>query len=631
MPTNQAPVREDGPAPGAVWAASVIALLERVVARTPDAAALVEDGTVTDYRILWRDVEAMACTLARDGVRAGEPVGVTVRRSANGISSLLAVLRAGAAYVPLDPADPPDRLRDIVRTCGLQRILLAAPLLPAVTAGLPVRTIEPAPAPAAAPIPGPGAGGAPVGPPPEASGNGLAYIIHTSGSTGPAKGVLVGHRALATAATALTEAWRVTPGDRVLSFAALTWDTSGEEIYPCLIGGAALVIDRRATDGTVAGLLTAVAANGVTVVDLPTSFWYEVVEFLRLTGRSLPPSLRLVVIGGEEVAAGPVRTWCELVPARVRLVNTYGQTETVLVTHQAELGGAAGRKLPDGVPVPIGRPLPHVRQVLVPTAPGSRIAELYVGGPTLSFGYQARPAATAERFGPVPGAGGERMFRTGDLVTTGPDEQLGYVGRVDRQLKVRGHRVEPEAVERALLGHPALVAAAVHGTGSADTGRQLAAAVVPRSGVTVTGAELASWLRDRLPDHLVPTRWSVHAALPLLQNGKVDHAALATAGSGGTCEAPETGGDPVVAEVAAIFSRVLDRAHGPDDDFFDAGGDSLLAARLISRLYRRYDIELTFVDLFEWRTPRGLADVLRQGGRIPDGEPAGGGTEPGGE
>ncbi|TDC84545.1 hypothetical protein E1193_05290 [Micromonospora sp. KC606] len=630
MPTNQASVGEDVPAPGAVGAAPVVAQLERVVARAPDAAALVEDGTVTDYRNLWRDVGEIARTLVRDGVRPGEPVGVTVRRSATGIGSLLAVLRAGAAYVPLDPADPPERLRDIVRTCGLRRILLAAPLLPAVTAGLPVRTIEPAPAPAAAPGPGPGADVALAEPLPEVSGSRLAYIIHTSGSAGPAKGVRVGHRALATAATALTEAWRITPGDRVLSFAALTWDTSGEEIYPCLIGGATLVIDRRATEGTVAGLLAAVAANGVTVVDLPTSFWYEVVEFLRLTGRSLPPSLRLVVIGGEEVVAGPVRTWCELVPDRVRLVNTYGQTETVLVTHQAELGGAVGRELPGGVPVPIGRPLPHVRQVLVPAAPGSRIAELYVGGPSLSFGYQARPAATAQRFGPGPGAGGERMFRTGDLVMIGPDEQLGYVGRVDRQLKVRGHRVEPEAVERALLGHPALVAAAVHGTGSAETGRQLAAAVVPRADMTVTGAELASWLRDRLPGYLVPTRWSVQAALPLLPNGKVDHATLAAAGHEGTYGTPETGGDPFVAEVAAIFSRVLDRAHGPDDDFFDAGGDSLLAARLISRLYRRYDIELTFVDLFEWRTPRGLADVLRQGGRTPDGEPAGGATEPAG-
>ncbi|MFC8848856.1 MULTISPECIES: amino acid adenylation domain-containing protein [unclassified Micromonospora] len=627
MPTHQAPVREDPPGP--TRAASVVDLLHRVVARAPDAAALVEDGTVTGYRTLWRDVGATAAALLRDGVRAGEPVGVTVRRSTTGVGALLAVLRAGAAYVPLDPADPPDRLRDIARTCGLRRILLAAPLSSAVTAGLPVRTITPAP-PA---DPGTVRPEEPAAPGP---GDSPAYVIHTSGSTGRPKGVLVGHRALATAATALVEAWRVSPGDRVLSFAALTWDTGGEEIYPSLLGGATLVIDRRATDGTVAGLLAAVAANGVTVVDLPTSFWYEVVEFLRLTGRPLPPSLRLVVIGGEEVAAGPVRTWCELVPDHVRLVNTYGQTETVLVTHQAELGGAAGRGMPHGVPVPIGRPLPHVRQFLVPTAPGSPVAELYVGGPALSLGYQAQPAATAQRFGPVPGAGGDRLFRTGDLVTVGPDGQLGYVGRVDRQLKVRGHRVEPEAVERALLGHPALVAAAAYGIGAATGGRQLAAAVVPRAGASVTGPELASWLAERLPGHQVPTRWSVRAALPLLRNGKVDHAALTTedggpgapgaAGGAGRTDAPDhtartdesdrAGGvpqfpaDPVVAEVAGIFSRVLDRAHGPDDDFFDAGGDSLLAARLISRLYRRFDVEFTFVDLFEWRTPRGLAGLL---------------------
>ncbi|MFY1696070.1 non-ribosomal peptide synthetase [Solwaraspora sp. WMMA2101] len=610
---SQAPVHME--ALGSTRPASVVALLEQVVAETPDAAAIIEDGRVTDYRTLWREVETLAGVVACDGVRPGELVGVTVRRSVTGIASLLAVLRAGAAYIPLDAADPPARLHDIATTCALRRILLAAPLPAAHAADLPTRMIETIPAPETAP---------PAEPVGEVGGDQPAYVIHTSGSTGTAKGVLVGHGALATAATALARAWQITPGDRVLSFAALTWDTSGEEIYPALLGGATLVIDRRATDGTVAGLLAAVAANDVTVIDLPTSFWYEVVEFLRSTGRQLPPSLRLVVIGGEEVAAGPVRTWCELVPDRVRLVNTYGQTETVLVTHQADLAGPTGRALPDGTPVPIGRPLPHVRQVLVPTAPGSRTAELYIGGPALSLGYPAHPAETARRFGPVPGSGpmdsgGDdgRMFRTGDLVGSGEDGQLHYVGRVDRQLKVRGHRVEPEEVERSLLGHPALVAAAVYAIDAPAGGRQLAAAVVPRATTAVTGPELAGWLRDRLPGHLVPTRWSVRAALPLLANGKVDHAALATADlpaiDADPVVADPVDADPVVAEVAAIFGRVLDRAYGPDDDFFDAGGDSLLAARLISRLYRRYDIELTFVDLFEWRTPRGLADLLRPG------------------
>lgn len=630
---SQAPVHEDAPEQSRT--ASVVELLEAVATREPDAAAVVEDGSVTDYRALWRHIEALSSTLVGDGVRPGDSVGVTVRRCTTGIAALLAVLRSGAAYVPLDAADPPARLHDIATTCALSRILLAAPLPAAAAAAVPVRTIEPTSTPRSGPPVEPVA--EPVA---EVDGDRPAYVIHTSGSTGTAKGVLVGHRALATAAMALVRAWQLTPGDRVLSFAALTWDTSGEEIYPSLLAGATLVIDRRATDGTVAGLLTAVADNEVTVIDLPTTFWYEVVEFLRLTGRQLPPSLRLVVIGGEEVAAGPVRTWCELVPDRVRLVNTYGQTETVLVTHQADLGGPAGRALADGAPVPIGRPLPHVRQVLVPTAPGSRIAELYVGGPALSLGYPAHPTETAQRFGPVPGSGPGRssgghgrMFRTGDLVTTGQDGQLHYVGRVDRQLKVRGHRVEPEGVERALLGHPALVAAAVYGVDVPASGRQLAAAVVPRATAAVTGPELAGWLRDRLPGHLVPTRWSVRAALPLLANGKVDHVALATAGPpaadgdpgrpprhdtigappGDTSGAPQADADPVVAEVTTIFGRVLDRAYGPDDDFFDAGGDSLLAARLISRLYRRYDIELTFVDLFEWRTPRGLAGLLRPG------------------
>jgi nonribosomal peptide synthetase protein VioO len=415
---------------------------------------------------------------------------------------------------------------------------------------------------------------------------------------------LVPHGALAAAVRSLTAVFGVTAQDRVLSFASMNWDTSGEEIYPTLSAGATLVIDRRAVSGSVMGLFTAVEAHSITVLDLPTSFWTEVVDFLDVSGRPFPRSLRLVVIGGEEVRAGAVRSWCEHVPDDVRLLNTYGQTETALVTHAADVGGIRGRFLTDTARVPIGEPLPHVRQVLVSVDAGPGVAELLIGGPSVALGYQNLPAETAERFITLPGAGGERFYRTGDLVEARPDGQLTYIGRADRQLKVRGFRIEPEEVERALLTHPGLRAVAVRAAASPGGGQRLAATVVTVADARVTKSELGEWLKARVPPHMVPTLISFTGALPLLPNGKIDYAML---DNHSDMPSPT---DAAASEIASIAGRILNRPLDVKEDFFEGGGDSLLATRLISRIYKAFDVELTFVDVFDARTPQQLAALV---------------------
>jgi nonribosomal peptide synthetase protein VioO len=303
------------------------------------------------------------------------------------------------------------------------------------------------------------------------------------------------------------------------------------------------------------------------------------------------------------VRAAAVRDWSRLVPDHVRLLNTYGQTETVLITHAADIGGARGRHLAETDRVPIGRRLPHIDQVVLPTSSGRAVGELLIGGSSVAVGYHGRAADTAGRFVPAPGDVGARLFRTGDLVETMPGGEFAYLGRSDRQLKIRGFRVEPEGVERSLLAHPRLRAAAVWGVDHPEPGTRLEAAVVPSSRSELTELALTEWLATRVEAHLLPRRIHIRTALPLLPNGKVDYAMLRSVDGVPSLET-------LAAQIAVLAGEVLNRAFRPEEDFFQAGGDSLTATRLISRIYRACNVELTFVDVFEQRTPNHLARLV---------------------
>ncbi|MEU3629763.1 non-ribosomal peptide synthetase [Streptomyces fradiae] len=591
---------------------TVPTLLAEVARRTPGAPALITPDRTLTHHELDDHTARLADVLRQHGIGRGQRVVVLADRTWQGVCCPLAVLRAGAAYVPVDPSDPEDRLREVVALSAAGAVLGRAELLGELPSlGIPLIPTEP---PGGLPAGCPSAAGAEAEPP---SPDDLAYVMLTSGSTGAPKAVLVPHGAVTCAARSLVDLFGVTSTDRVLHWTSLIWDTSGEEIYPALLGGAALVIDERVEARSVPALLAAVREHRVTVVDLPTAMWNELTHYLALGGEELPPRLRLVVIGGEAAHARTVRLWTERVPDRVGLLNTYGQTETVMVTHAAELSGPVGPALQDDVPVPIGRPLPHIRQVLVPSGDGPD--ELWIGGPSVAWGYADRPALTAAAFGPVPGVGG-RFYRTGDLVRALPNGSLVHAGRADRQLKVRGVRVEPAEVERAMTTCPGVVAAAVFPVGDDPELLRLYGAFVPSESGPATEREVAEHCARRLPRALLPHRIAVVTALPLLRTGKVDRAALrarftdAAAPSEGASAGSASAGQSLTARLAELFGRVLGAPCSASESLFARGGDSLTVTRLISLVHRELATDLTFQDVFDHPTPQELAQLVEDSG-----------------
>jgi acyl-coenzyme A synthetase/AMP-(fatty) acid ligase len=355
-----------------------------------------------------------------------------------------------------------------------------------------------------------------------------AYTLFTSGSTGEPKPVVTPRRAIAHAVAALRGLFELTPTDRVLQFASLNWDTCFEEILPTLTTGASLVFNDEAHSGSFPRFLRMIGSERITVLDLPTAFWHELVGYLAERQVALPGCVRVLVIGGEPVNPGRLAAWCDLDTARIRLVNTYGCTETTLVTHAVDLHGPraarfGGRWSPTAR-VPIGWSLPHVREHL------SEEGELLIGGPSLALGYRGRPEATAARFvtlgsGEGTGDGTEAYFRTGDRVSRSGDGMLVHEGRLDGEIKVRGIRVNPGEAEAQIAGHPEVGAVAV--AGATVAGRTtLVAYVVPRrpAGNNALGADVLAHLRTRVPGHLVPSQVNVVSELVYTASGKVDRA-----------------------------------------------------------------------------------------------------------
>jgi non-ribosomal peptide synthetase component F len=434
-----------------------------VVAEDPERTAIAGSGRHISYAELLTRASAVARRL---GPRPGV-VAVPATHSPATIASLLGVWAAGGTYCPIDPAFPPARREAMLAAAG------------------------------------------------DADGlDGVAYILFTSGSTGEPRPVLTPHTAIDATVGSLCELFDLRPADRVLQFASLNWDTCFEEILPALTTGACLVLHDDAHSGSFRRFLRMVAQEGITVLDLPTAFWHELVNHLVEEGSPLPECVRLVIIGGE--AANPTRLvdWCTPGTAHARLVNTYGCTETTLITHAVDLFGPLAPAVPQHVRVPIGRPLPHVVEHI------TEAGELLIGGPGLAAGYRGRPEDTARRFITLDG---QRFFRTGDRVTRLHDTTLVHEGRLDAEIKVRGIRVDPAEVEAHLAGHPSVRAVAVTAAAVADH-TALVAYVVARSPERTQGLDttLIDYLRDRVPPHLVPSRIRIVADLVYTASGKVD-------------------------------------------------------------------------------------------------------------
>ncbi|GGY41484.1 hypothetical protein GCM10010363_22950 [Streptomyces omiyaensis] len=603
---------------------------EQVAAR-PGAPALACAGRVLSYAELDRASTELALRL---GPVAGRAVGVRIDPSFELVVALLAVWKAGAGYLPLDPAHPAERRRLMLDEADAALLLTGdAPdeadgresrpgesraVDPEASArGVPVLRV---PAPAAAALPEP-----PTPPPsPTAAGTearlpgtdpgGLAYLLYTSGSTGTPKGVAVEHAALAERVRWMAgpEGYGLRPGDRIVQFASLGFDTHAEELWPALTAGACVVL-LPGGGRTLPDLLRTGAGRAVTVLDLPTAYWQELVSL----GDAVPwpPALRLVVLGGSEARADTVARWRERHGDAVRLVNTYGPTEATVIVTAGELGGAPAGGSGAGRRPPLGRPLPGVRLYVLDERggllPAGSEGELYIGGLGLARGYPARPGLTAEAFLPDPFADAPdgRMYRTGDRVRWCVDGQLEFLGRADDQVKIRGYRIEPAEIEAALAAHPAVGRAVV----TVRDGRRLIAYAVPEqaagrdAGAAPGADELREHLALRLPAFMVPEAVVLLDTLPLTSNGKLDAAALPDPAPAGAARrvAPRTEAEALV---VGLWQEVLGVPEvGVLDDFLALGGDSLLVTRVAARIRADVGLDVSIRDVFESPTPAALA------------------------
>ncbi len=584
-----------------------------VAAKNPAAPAVIAGGRTLSYGELDRRANQAAHRLRGLGAGPEAVVGVALDRSPELIVALLAILKAGGAYLPLDPALPDERLAWILESAGARVLLTRSGVLAAhpVLAAAPAVVDLEAEAAALAALPA-------APPDVEVAADGLAYVIYTSGSTGRPKGVMVRHGALAAYVAGFRAEHGLGPGDVVLQFASIGFDTSAEEIYPCLTSGAALALRDDAMMGAPGDFLAACAGLGVTLLDLPTAFWHEMVARLTEEPAPMPPTLRRIVLGGERVLPERLAAWHALGHDQVRLLNTYGPTEATIVATRCGLP-------PDlAVPgeVPIGRPVPgawaRVVDPRLELAPAGISGELCLGGSGLARGYLGRPDLTAERFVPDPWAAapGERMYRTGDLVRLLPTGDLEYGGRTDDQVKIRGYRVELREIEAALALHPRVAEAVVVAREDAPGQRTLAAYIVPRDPAAPPSAsDLRAFLRERLPDYMVPAAFVTLAALPLSASGKVDRRALPAPGraraTGGTPRVPPR--TPTEGTVAAIWSELLGvEAVGATDHFFELGGHSLLLPQVLHRLRTAFQVEIPLRALLDEPTVEGLALTIEE-------------------
>ncbi|WP_255208205.1 non-ribosomal peptide synthase/polyketide synthase [Myxococcus sp. AM009] len=592
--------------------ARVHALFEAQVARTPDALAVVAGAESVTYRELDARANALALRLRAAGVGLEHRVAVCVERSVELLVALLGVLKAGGAYVPLDAEYPAERLRFMLEDSGAQVIVARAAFRARLGEAEGRVWLD------AEVQPSTGVIQAPLVPvPPEAS----AYVLYTSGSTGRPKGVVVQHQSLVNFTRAAWTAFPVAPGDRVLQFASISWDTSAEEIYPCLTRGGTLVLRTPDMLDEPGAFLAKCEAAGVTQLNLPTAFWHDVTASLEAGTARLPQGLKWVVTGGERVAPERVAQWRRSVGAEVPLLNTYGLTEVTAVATSVDLSSTGARQA-EGAEreVPIGRALTNVRlyvldRELEPVPPGVP-GELFIGGGGVARGYLGRPDLTAERFVPSPFVEGERLYRTGDLARWRRDGNLEYLGRGDTQVKVRGVRIEPGEVEAALRAHPAVHDAVVQVREDAAGDKRLVAYVVPSSepeAASVEASALREHLRRGLPESMVPAAFVSLSALPLTPGGKVDRRALPApegsqlALSRGT-EPPAT---PTEARLAELWRELLRTPTvGRRDNFFELGGHSLLATRVVARIRADFDVELSLRAFFESPTVAGLAARL---------------------
>jgi amino acid adenylation domain-containing protein/non-ribosomal peptide synthase protein (TIGR01720 family) len=576
------------------------ALFEAQVRRTPAAPAVIAEGGTLSYETLNRAANRLSRLLIQRGAGPERVVALVLPRSVDIVIAQLAVVKAGAAYLPIDPGYPAeriafmladtrpttvvgrtdlaDRLADVPDTAT---VLLDDPVIVSLLDTLPDG--DPGDADRSAPL----------------CTDNPAYLIYTSGSTGLPKGVTVTHAGLAGFAAAEIEHFDVRPTDRVLQFSSPSFDASVLELCMALPAGASIVVP---PPGPLLGeqLADVLAARRVTHALIPPPALATLPE--------VPlPDFRTLIVGGDACTAHLVARWA---PGR-RMINAYGPTENTVVSSWSP------PLCPSPEPPPIGHPIPNVACRVLDDAlrevPPGVTGELYVTGVGLARGYHRRPGLTAGRFVADPfGAPGSRMYRTGDLTRWRADGQLEFVGRADHQVKIRGFRIEPGEIEARLRRHPDVADAVVVARETTAGHKRLVAYVVPAADVQPATDQLRALISESLPDYMMPSAFVTLAALPLSPNGKLDRRGLPDPVVEDAAEAEQVDSDdPTEQLLARIWADVLGVARvGVRDDFFALGGDSIVAARMLSRLTAALGVRLPVRAVFDAPTIQRFAEAL---------------------
>jgi amino acid adenylation domain-containing protein/non-ribosomal peptide synthase protein (TIGR01720 family) len=602
------------------------ALFEAQVDATPGAPAVTFEGESLTYADLDARANRIAHRLRALGVGPGTLVGLCLPRSAELVAAMIGILKAGGAYLPLDPEYPADRLAFMVADAGAPVVVTRADLAPGLPdGGAPsVRLDADAGALAGEPAHRPASGARP---------SDLAYVIYTSGSTGKPKGVMIDHASVARLFSAARTCFRFGTGDVWTLFHSYAFDFSVWEIWGALLHGGRVVVVPRAVTRAPDAFHALLAGEGVTVLSQTPSAFRQLVQAEAGMGEARRPlALRYVVFGGEALDVRDLGPWWDLHgDERPELVNMYGITETTVHVTWRPL---RRRDLDRPWSSAIGRPLPdlsmHVLDARGEPAPIGVPGEIHVGGAGVARGYLRRPALTAERFLPDPRGGGARLYRTGDRARLLGSGDVEYLGRLDQQVKIRGHRIELGEIEAVMGQHPAARAAVVTARDEGAHGdRRLVAYLVLREGAPApTVQDLRAFAQRQLPDPMVPAAFVLIDALPLTEHGKVDRRALPAPEEGDRPDlgeafaAPRTAVEEALARIWAGVLRVP--KVGVHDNFFALGGDSILSIQIVSRA-RQAGLSISPRQLFQHQTVADLAGAMGEEEAAPadEGEASG--------
>ncbi|HCQ21807.1 MAG: non-ribosomal peptide synthetase [Aphanizomenon flos-aquae LD13] len=599
-------------------------LLTQQVIKTPDAIAVKFGNQQLTYTQLNQKANQLANYLQNCGVTSEVLVGLYLERSLDILIAILAILKAGGAYLPLDPKYPQTRLTDILNDSQVSIILTQEKLLTSLSSPLPrgetpltpyqgkiilldtdstiisQQNIE---TPISAIKP-----------------DNLAYVIYTSGSTGKPKGVMITHQNIINHATSIIDKYQINSHDRILQFTTFIFDVAAEEIFPAWLSGATLIICPQEMVTNLIEFSQFLAQESLTVVNLPTPYWQEWVLEIDRKISQIPDSLRLVITGSDQVLPEKLALWQKLVTEKrqnIQWINAYGLTETTITSTVYQL--PVNYQLNTTHSVPIGRPIANTEiyildQNLQPVPIGIP-GELHIGGAGLARGYLNRKQLTNEKFisNPISSSKSSRLYKTGDLARYLPDGNIEFLGRIDYQVKIRGFRIELGEIEAVLAQHPLVKSSAVIVREIQPGNKQLVAYVVTEDHSNIQ-QDLRSFLKQNLPDYMLPAFFVRLAELPLTPTGKINRRALSALMLELNHETdyilPR---NPLEQKLAEIWCQVLGLEKvSVEENFFNLGGHSLATIQIISRIRETLEIDLPLQYLFTEPTIAGLTKIINQ-------------------